>query len=119
MPLANFPDYPPCFSRLLKDILKKFPKSESSVLGLLATLSRNPMQGDRMPGFAPMHLRKLRAGLPEYRIGKSGGLRVIYMLHESRPEPLFVTVYYKGDYSSEHDVVALVKSNLRAILASI
>ncbi len=119
MPTEQQHDYPSCFNRLLKDILKKFIKSKQTILVLLASLSLRPSGGDRIPGFAPFDLRKVRFGLPEYRIGKSGGLRVIYMVHPSRVIPLFISIYFKGDYRSEHDVVALVKSNLKEILETL
>lgn len=110
-------DYPACFSRILKDILKKFSRSRATILKHLESIHSNPVQGDRMPGFAPLHLRKTRFGLPEYNIGKSGGIRVIWLLHGSEAFPFLISIYFKGDYRSEAEVVALVKKNLKELLA--
>ncbi len=110
-------DYPACFSRILKNLLKKFSRSSNTIINQLDSIYSNPTQGDRMPGFAPLHLRKTRFGLPEYNIGKSGGIRVIWLLHGSEAFPLLISIYFKGDYRSETDVVALVKKNLKDLLA--
>lgn len=113
MAFEKKPD-PACFERQLKDIIKKFPKSENSIHESIESLSENPMVGDHIPGLRPYHLRKLRLPLKEYGISKRRGLRVVFLIINKIV--LTVTIYYKGDYKSETDSVELIKKNLKEIL---
>jgi mRNA-degrading endonuclease RelE of RelBE toxin-antitoxin system len=107
---------PSCFLRHIKQIVKKFPLSKNHIEKFLASLEQHPFKdGDRMPGFFPSHVRKARTGLPEYRIGKSGGLRIIYLAYEDDGSVLFLAAYHKGEDLSESDITALVKANLKEL----
>lgn len=109
--------HPAPFRRDLKEIVKKFPRSERAITAAINELAGSPNSGDRIPGFSPLRLHKARLPLKEYGIGKSGGLRVILLVHAE--QVLFVTIYYKGDYRSEHDITTKVKTSLREILADL
>ncbi|MCI5207722.1 MAG: hypothetical protein D3910_02760 [Candidatus Electrothrix sp. ATG2] len=66
----------PSFDKELKKILKKFPKSQKRITSELTSLDENA--GDRYPGFGnDLIVRKQRIGLPEYKLSKPRGLRVI------------------------------------------
>ena len=98
----------------LKAIFKKYKKSSSSIEAFLDSLAENP-QGDRIPGFAEVHLKKARIPLKEYRIGESGGLRLVYLLIPEKFKIVPVHIYSKSAYKGEQKVVANVRRNLRMI----
>ena len=87
--------YPACFKNQLDKILKKYKNSAESIIGFIKSLAKNPSQGDRIPRFGVVHLRKLRVPLKKYRIGKSGGLRVIYMIGENCNTIFMVAIYFE------------------------
>lgn len=112
---SNTSSHPAPFRRDLKEIIKKFPRSERAITETIDHLAVFPDCGDRIPGFSPLHLYKARIPLKEYGIGKSGGLRIILLVRAGRV--LFVTMYFKGDYRSESAITAKVKTSLKEILA--
>lgn len=109
---------PPCFTHLLENLLKKFPKSKIEINEAINSLKDNPFQGDRVPGFGKTHLRKLRISLKEYNIGKRGGLRVLFLIDELNKSIVLIAVYYKGEHKSESSTLKLIKNNLKSILQS-
>jgi mRNA-degrading endonuclease RelE of RelBE toxin-antitoxin system len=65
----------PSFQRQLKFVLKKYPLIRSGLDAYLKSM-KNQLPGNRIPGHP--NLVKDRIALKPYRIGKSGGLRIIY-----------------------------------------
>ncbi|GAB4248189.1 hypothetical protein [Deferrisoma sp.] len=107
---------PEAFERRLRKVLKKYPKAEKEIDKEILAVIRKPDIGDRIPGFGDLRLHKLRIGLKAYGIGKSGGLRLIY-LHVPGVGITLVTIYAKPDYRGEHEVRADIRAALREILA--
>jgi len=68
-----------------------------------------------MPRFGGLILKKERIGLKAYKIGKSGGLRFIYLIIEEKRRLISLHIYNKG-YKQEHKKVKEIKSNLKKIL---
>ena len=85
------------FNKQLESIKSKFKKSADHITKTIEALEGNPLVGDRMPGYGEFHLRKLRIGLPQYNIGKRGGLRLcfIYKVETGKITPF--RIYFKGD----------------------
>lgn len=110
---------PPCFANQLERLLVGFIKSSERVQKYIQSITINPLQGDRIPGFGSLHLRKLRIPLKEYNIGKSGGLRFIFMVNDTNKWVLPIALYFKGDYKTENSVQAMVRENLKSILDSL
>jgi len=108
----------PFFTSQLDHIIKKYPLSEKSIKKALSTIISNPSSGDRMPGFGVINVCKLRHGLKEYRVGKSGGLRIIYAVFNNINGIIFISVYHKAEYRHEKDVLAFVRESLKKILTA-
>lgn len=75
----------------------------------------NRQSGDVYPGFAPLSVRKLRLGLPEYRIGQRRGLRLLFLTVPDRNKVIPLAIYRKKLFTKESDVKDLVKGALRAL----
>lgn len=69
------------FNKALNKALKNYPKSRPGVDKFIEEdLLKNPTQGDQYPGFgADLNVRKIRLAIREYKIGKRGGLRIIFL----------------------------------------
>lgn len=106
------------FEKDLSRTVKQFSKSQRSINTIIDSLVKNPIQGDRIPGFKGVLLYKIRIPLKEYNIGKRGGLRLIYMVDMSNKWVLPVTIYCKNDHRDEGDIIKLTKNSLKAILSS-
>ncbi len=114
MPLSEI-DRPACFNHQLKKLIKKYKNSAKNINKDIDSIVKKPIQGDRIPRFGELHLRKLRIPLKEYKIGKSGGLRLIYLLNITENWIIMIAVYSKTDYKSEHSVQTMIKENLKSI----
>jgi mRNA-degrading endonuclease RelE of RelBE toxin-antitoxin system len=110
---------PICFANQLERLLVRFVKSSEHIKKHIQSITTNPLQGDRIPGFGSLHLRKSRIPLKGYNIGKSGGLRFIFMVDNPNKWVLPIALYFKGDYKTENSVQAMVKENLKSILDSL
>jgi len=106
--------YTGSFNARLKKIISKFPRSENRVKKEIAGLADDPNQGDPYPSFGAYSVRKMRIGLPEYNIGKSHGLRLIYLVVNDKIIPLHV--YPKSQFRSESDVLKETKAALKEVL---
>lgn len=109
-------DRPTCFHNQLKKILKKFPNSEKSISGHLDSLKNDPT-GNVIPGFSPYVVKKTRLALVEYRISKRAGLRVVYFVREEKDEIMMISIYHKGAYKKESDIMTMLKENLKSIVS--
>ncbi len=103
------------FERQLRKILKQFPKSAGSINSVIDELADNP-NGDVYPGFYEFTIVKLRIQLKEYKIGKSSGLRLVYLLLEDKKNLIPLLVYHKPKFPTEHKVKEMIKEKLKEIL---
>jgi hypothetical protein len=105
---------PSCFNRQLKEIVKKFSKSEKYINKAIDGLVDSIYSSDVIPKLNGT--RKLRLPLPEYKISKRKGLRIIFIVSGGKLLP--VAIYYKGHMNDESDIIEMIKSNLKEILAN-
>ena len=77
----------PVFTRYVADCL-----DDADLAALQRTLAANPEAGDVVPG--TRGVRKLRWTRPG--MGKRGGLRVLYYVHDVRGRVWLLTVYTKS-----------------------
>jgi len=106
------------FQKELKKILKKFPKAKKRIEGEINSLSENA--GNRYPGFGDsLDVRKVRIGLPEYKIGKSDGLRIVclFLIIDKKRIPL--VVYHKKAIGKEQEVNRMIKQRLKEVLSTL
>ena len=101
-----------CFSRQSKKALKKFSKSKKTIESFIKDLPKNYKDSDVIPGFQDFEVRKVRIGLPEYKIGKRGGFRLVFLCIQLKGKLIPLAIYKKGQYSSEAQVIALIKEQL-------
>ena len=104
-----------CFERQVKRVLKKHSNSTKHVNDVITGLADKPNQGDVYPGFNPVSVRKMRIGLPEYRIGKRGGLRLVFLTVPIKKKIIPLAIYRKKLFSSEQDVRMRIQESLKAI----
>ena len=94
------------------EVIKKYyPNSIEQIEDEFAKLLLNPNCGALIRGFHPAQIRKLRIGLKKYQIGKSGGLRLIYLVVASNIIKLFI--YSKRHYEGEEWVYKSVLKSLK------
>lgn len=103
------------FISFLKEVLKKFPKSRKRIGKQISALAENPVQGNAYPGFGEISVRKMRISLQEYRISKSKGLRLIYVVLPSKEKIVPLVIYKKGKYAGEHEIKNLVIAKVKEI----
>lgn len=109
-----------CFTRQLDKLISKFKNSKKTIVKQIDSILKKPLSASvRIPGFGELHMRKLRLGLKEYRIGKSGGIRIIYMIDVSNKWILMVSAYFKRDNKTEREIQSMIKENLKSILNSL
>lgn len=111
------PVFTPFFEKELKGILKKFPKAQRRITSEIDSLDEKA--GDRYPGFGDnLIVRKQRIGLPEYKLSKSRGLRVIclFLVHKGKKVPL--VIYQKSKAGQESKVKQLVIARLKEMVAT-
>ncbi|MFQ5715373.1 MAG: type II toxin-antitoxin system RelE/ParE family toxin [Candidatus Scalinduaceae bacterium] len=110
---------PACFTHQLEKLIKKYKKSEKSIIKQIDSILNNPFQGNRIPGFGNAHMRKVRIPLKEYGIGRSGGIRIIYIVVEDNNKMLMVAIYTERDYKTENSVQSMIRQNLKSIDSSL
>ena len=106
------------FKKDLKKILKDFPKSKKRIETEIESLSEKV--GNRYPGFGDdIHVRKIRIGLPEYKVSKSDGLRIIclFLIVEEKKIPL--AIYHKKKTGKEQNIKKHILYNLQKILSTL
>lgn len=83
----------------------------------MENICQNPLVGDRIPGFGDsFHLRKVRLGLKEYKIGDRGGIRVVFLVHEEKKLVVPISCYKKGTYKRESEKINAVRRALKETL---
>lgn len=103
----------PIYERDRDQLLKNSPRAKSDIEAAWRSLCEEPRQADRVAGLGPIDLRKARWPLKSYRIGSSGGLRIVFLIIEARNQILPLTLWQKKDLTNEKDVVALIKLRLK------
>ncbi|MDM8550365.1 hypothetical protein QUF72_09815 [Desulfobacterales bacterium HSG2] len=103
------------FERQFRKILKQFPRSAGSINSAIDDLADN-LKGDAYPGFYEFTIMKLRIPLKEYKIGKSSGLRLVYLLLEDKNKLIPLLIYYKVKFPTEHKVKKMIKKKLKEVL---
>lgn len=98
-----------CFDKVLDD----YPRSREDVRGLVDELPVTYQRGDTYPGIIPQ-VRKMRLPLQKYKIGTSGGLRLIFMVVNQLFLPTFI--YAKKHVYKESTVKETIKTAQREIL---
>jgi hypothetical protein len=105
------------FEKELKGILKKFPKSQKRIQSAVNSLDEKT--GDRYPGFGDdLIVRKQRIGLPEYKLSKSRGLRVICLFLVQKEKKVPLVIYQKSKAGQEKKVKQLVITRLKEMVAT-
>jgi len=106
------------FDRSFEKALKKFPNSVSDIKTKIKSIP-NDLPGDLCTLFSPNSMKKVRFGLKEYRISKSAGLRVFYLILEAKQKIIPIYIYKKRDVKTEIIVTNNVKQNIKKILKEI
>ncbi len=107
---------PASFRSKLEAIFKKYPFAQKDIERLLAELISNPLVGDVIPGFSQNQVRKIRIPLKKYGIGKSKGLRLIFLVNPVGKKITKLHIYAKMQYKGEAEVIASVKNALKELL---
>jgi hypothetical protein len=61
-------------------------------------------------------MRKIRFALKSYKIGKSGGLRLFYLILDEKRKIIPIYIYKKGVLKNEQQVTKNVKNHIKQIL---
>ena len=85
-----------CFQKRVKRLKKRYPHIAEDLAGLQAILSKNPEEGDAIPGLYN-RVRKVRMASTDMKKGKSGGFRVIYYYLDIEMGLYLLDVYGKGE----------------------
>lgn len=105
----------PFFDRQVRQALKKYPLATSHVGEEINNLAACPRLGDLYPGFSPFEVRKIRIGLPQYKIGKRSGLRLIHLYIPEKSKIVPLVIYLKKNFGSEQEIRSLIKQTLRQL----
>ena len=108
----------PVFEAEMVRFLKNRPLARKDIDNALRSLVNNPKQGDRYPGIVP-DLYKARWPLKSYRIGNSGGLRIVYVLEENKKCVLPISLWQKKDFADERNAIAHVKQRFKATVEAL
>ena len=79
----------PSFLASVDKFLKKYPKAYPDIFDFVSYLSKNPRDGDPVPGYGGL-IFKIRWPLKSYKEGKSGGLRAYYFFNEQILAPFYL-----------------------------
>ena len=107
------------FLRVLEKCLKHYPLSKQDTEDYIKKdFESDADQGDRCPGYGEIEVRKLRISLEKYKLGKSHGLRLLYLVErtEKGQSVLPFFIYKKGFFAKESQAVADAKRVLKEAL---
>lgn len=99
------------FKRQLARIIKEYPKAEDQINKDIRKIEASPQSGDLIPGFRHM-TRKTRIGIKKYNIGKSSGLRLIWLYLSKENILLYLCVYMHKDFKDEKSVRNLINNSI-------
>jgi uncharacterized protein YvpB len=91
------------YTRVKDDLIKAFPKANKDIERCENSVLKNPKIGEPCTGYGEVDIRKSRAKLKSYKIGKSKGLRFIYQY--SHPYIYPILIYKKGEFKREKEVM--------------
>jgi len=103
------------FESQLKKIIRKFQNSEDDIEKYINSLSKNHQQGDQIQ-MGTHHVRKIRIPLKAYKVGKSGGLRLIVLIKENSKKVVPIAIFHKGDINKDGEAKTLIREQLKEIL---
>ena len=106
-------EYSNSFQRRLKIIFKKYPRAQNSISLQIDNLTKNPLQGDSYPGFGELEVRKIRISIPEYKIGKSKGLWLIFLNLKDKQKIIPLAVYQKNSIAAENEIRNQIVESLK------
>jgi len=98
------PDFSKQFNRLTKK--KRFFSLPSQVSELFEKFKRGEIEGERIKHLTTpvvCDVYKLRLPNPDANVGKSGGYRVIFLVVTEVKIIVFMSIYYKKEYSDLPD----------------
>lgn len=101
------------FIKYFDKALDNYPRSREDVRELVDGLPATHQRGDTYPDITPQ-VKKMRLPLQKYKIGTSGGLRLIFMLVNQLFLPIFI--YAKRHVYKEAAVKKSIKIAQREIL---
>lgn len=107
------------FEAELDKISANYPKSKTDIENFINDLSGGPLQGRAYPGFGSNQVFKTRVPLKSYRLGKSQGLRLIYLVIHDREMIIPLTIYPKKGFGKEQKVIQKIKESLKAVYKEI
>ena len=103
------------FSRALDHALTNYCHSTERIKEYIKeVLPAKPDEGELVPGFQGLEVRKVRIPLKEYKIGKRGGLKLYYLVKDDLIIPLYI--YPKKKNYSEAEIKQKAYSLLKSIL---
>lgn len=102
------------FQNAFSRALSSYPLAADDVKCAIRELTTAPERGAIIPGLAAT-LRKLRIPLKRYSIGKSHGLRLLYIVRNQPAAVIPVYIYKKGRPQKESDVRENVRGALKAV----
>ena len=105
----------PAFNSRLKKTKKQYPQSSDRIDKIIDSLTTNPGQGERYPGFGELEIRKLHIRLPEYKLGKSNGLRLIHLYIKEKNMVFPLTIYAKKGFGKEQNVLKQVRTAMKEV----
>ncbi len=117
MPKIHYTEF---FQNKFNKTLKKYKKSQNRIQEEIN--STDSTDGDVIPGLRlgdELRLRKVRIRLPEYKTGKSGSLRFIFLFIQPKDTIVPVTIYKKGTYANEQKAIEEIKKSLKEVLKEI
>ncbi|MFV0422076.1 hypothetical protein [Oleidesulfovibrio sp.] len=100
------------FRRSVDKVLKKYPRAAKDIEDGINSVASNPDQGMSYPGIEPV-VKKTRLGMPSYKQGKRGGMRLIYIA-KTMLTPIFL--YVKGQFSSEGEIKEATKKQAKEVI---
>jgi mRNA-degrading endonuclease RelE of RelBE toxin-antitoxin system len=86
----------PSFIRCVKKLKRKFPLIEDDLFPVLDAVSENPRIGTSMRGFGEK-IYKIRVPLKSHGIGKSAGLRLLYVWDNHADVIVPIMLYHKAN----------------------
>jgi hypothetical protein len=105
------------FEKQLKDIYLKYSRAKDHIESVINNLT--PQHGDNCTGYGGNQIRKLRIGLKSYKIGKSGGLRLLFLVLPPKVWIIPINIYSKVGFRSEEKVKSETKEALKQVLKEI
>ena len=110
MSFGFFDEPPPGYKRDIKDLVKKFSKSEIEINKSIESVLKNPTDAEEYRGFENLDVRKFKAPITHYDISKRQGLRFIYFVIEKTVFPLLV--YHRHDAKNQKNTNSKIKERM-------